>query len=74
MANVIPKERSGLKTAKLWSTLKTEALPDCGRFDSPAQAKTELFYYIEIFYNRKRLHSSLDSSISRRVRNHLALT
>ena len=54
-----------------WSTLKTEALPDCGRFDSPAQAKTELFYYIEIFYNRKRLHSSLDYQSPEEFENHL---
>ena len=43
-----------------WSTLKTEALPETGRFASKSNAKTELFYYIEVFYNRKRLHSSLD--------------
>jgi hypothetical protein len=30
------------------------------RFDSLAEAKEELFDYIELFYNQKRRHSSLD--------------
>jgi putative transposase len=30
------------------------------RFESPLDAKTKLFEYIEIFYNQERLHSSLD--------------
>ena len=40
-----------------FSTLKFE-LGD--RFSSRAAARTELFDYIEVFYNRRRLHSSLD--------------
>ena len=43
-----------------WSNLKTEASPEYGCFGSKSHAQTELFYYIEVFYNRKRLHSSLD--------------
>ncbi len=43
-----------------WSTLKTEALPDSGIFQTKQQAKLCLFEYIEIDYNKKRLHSSLD--------------
>ncbi len=43
-----------------WSTLKTEALPDTGIFESKQQAKLCLFEYIEIDYNKKRLHSALD--------------
>ena len=43
-----------------WSTLKTEALPDSGVFQTKQQAKLCLFEYIEIDYNKKRLHSSLD--------------
>ena len=43
-----------------WSTLKTEALPDTGIFQTKQQAKLCLFEYIEIDYNKKRLHSSLD--------------
>lgn len=40
-----------------FSTLKQE----CGeQFQSFAEAKAELFDYIEIFYNQKRRHSSLD--------------
>ena len=40
-----------------FSTLKAELGE---RFESFAQAKTELFDYIEGFYNQKRRHSSLD--------------
>ena len=29
------------------------------RYDTIDEVKRDLFYYIEIFYNRKRLHSSL---------------
>ena len=43
-----------------WSTLKTEALPETGIFQTKQQAKLCLFEYIEIDYNKKRLHSSLD--------------
>jgi putative transposase len=39
-----------------FGTLKTELSED---FESPAAAKRELFDYIEVFYNRKRMHSSL---------------
>lgn len=41
-----------------YSTLKTEWLRD-RRFLSRAQARSSLFAYLELFYNRKRLHSSL---------------
>ena len=44
-----------------WATVKTECF-DNFRNGIPAtrqQAKQELFSYIEVFYNRKRLHSSL---------------
>jgi putative transposase len=39
------------------STLKSELGE---RFESPADAKEKLFDYIEVFYNRVRMHSSLD--------------
>jgi len=39
-----------------FSTLKSELGE---RFANPAEAEHELFDYIEIFYNRKRRHSSL---------------
>jgi putative transposase len=42
-----------------WSTLKLE-LVYRGSFPTRAQARTEIFDYIEVFYNRKRAHSSLD--------------
>jgi transposase InsO family protein len=41
-----------------WSTLKTE-LVHHERYATREQAKQSIFEYIEVFYNRKRLHSSL---------------
>jgi putative transposase len=41
-----------------WSTLKYELVYH-HRFNSLAQARTAIFNYIETFYNRTRLHSSL---------------
>jgi putative transposase len=43
-----------------FATLKTEAMPATGGFDSPEHAYLTLFDYIEIFYNRERRHSSLN--------------
>jgi len=40
-----------------FATLKTECA--VGQFDSHAQARTTIFEYIEVWYNRQRLHSSL---------------
>lgn len=42
-----------------WSTLKSELFPQKGVFESLATARVHLFEYIEIYYNRKRRHSSL---------------
>jgi putative transposase len=39
------------------STLKSELRE---HFDGPADAKTKLFDYIEVFYNQTRMHSSID--------------
>jgi transposase InsO family protein len=39
-----------------FSTLKSERGE---RFESPAETKTELFDYIEVFYNQQRRHSAL---------------
>jgi putative transposase len=41
-----------------WSTLKYELVYH-HRFSSFAQARTAIFDYVETFYNRIRLHSSL---------------
>jgi transposase InsO family protein len=41
-----------------WSTLKNE-LVHRRRFATRAQACAELFEWIEVFYNRQRLHSAL---------------
>ncbi len=42
-----------------WSTLKLE-LVYRRDFATRAQARTEIFDYIETFYNRQRAHSALD--------------
>lgn len=42
-----------------WSTLKFE-LVYRREFTSHLQARTEIFDYIEVFYNRQRMHSSLN--------------
>jgi putative transposase len=41
-----------------FSTLKAE-LDGYGQYETREQAQTELFEYIEVFYNRQRQHSSL---------------
>jgi len=45
-----------------WATVKTECFDNfrCGLPQTKAQAITALFHYIELFYNRERLHSALD--------------
>lgn len=42
-----------------WATLKRELTDDI-EWQSIAELETALFEYIEVYYNRKRLHSSLD--------------
>ena len=42
-----------------FSTLKTECFPDNQVFSSRAQARCEIFEYIEVYYNNRRLHSAL---------------
>jgi putative transposase len=42
-----------------WSTLKTELIHRETFADLP-EAKSAIFEYIEVFYNRQRLHSALD--------------
>ena len=42
-----------------FSTLKNELIRG-RRFESPSQAKSAIFDYIEVFYNRQRLHQSLN--------------
>lgn len=41
-----------------WATLKSELIRD-RVFASRAEAKSEIFWYIEVFYNRQRLHGAL---------------
>jgi transposase InsO family protein len=42
-----------------FATVKLEVMPD-GIFASRQQARRALFDYIEVFYNRQRLHSGID--------------
>ena len=42
-----------------FSTLKTECFPDNQVFASRAQARREIFEYIEVYYNNQRMHSAL---------------
>lgn len=46
-------------TESFFSTLKKELIYQTN-FETKQQAATEIFEFIEIFYNRKRLHSALD--------------
>ena len=43
-----------------FSSRKTECFPLSNCFVSKAQARREIFEYIEIYYNNQRLHSALD--------------
>lgn len=45
-------------TESFFATLKVECVRD-QRYASPAEAKQDIFRYIEVFYNRCRLHSTL---------------
>ena len=41
-----------------FGTLKSEWVHHC-KYETRQEARTDLFYYIEAFYNRRRLHSAL---------------
>ena len=41
-----------------WATLKTE-LVHHEQYGTREEARQSLFEYVEVFYNRKRIHSSL---------------
>ena len=45
-----------------WATVKTECFDNfrSGIPETKAHAIGSLFHYIELFYNRERLHSALD--------------
>ncbi|MFW5708875.1 MAG: integrase core domain-containing protein [Chloroflexota bacterium] len=45
-----------------FATVKLEAVPE-GIFASRQQARMALFDYIEVFYNRQRLHSGINYAI-----------
>ena len=47
------------KAEAFFSTLKGECFPESQVFDTKAGARREIFEYIEIYYNNRRLHSAL---------------
>ena len=47
-----------------YRTLKRELVQDAG-YDNPEQARQDIFKYIELYYNTKRLHSAIKASVSR---------
>ena len=52
-----------------FSRLKAELLED-GAFDSLEDARTEIFEYIEMYYNTQRKHSSLNYKSPLEYENH----
>jgi putative transposase len=54
-----------------FATLKAECVT--APFESHAQARTAIFEYIEVWYNRQRLHSSLGYLSPEEFEKHLAL-
>ena len=42
-----------------WSTLKTELLPNGGAFTSLEEARMDVAYYLETYFNPDRRHSAL---------------
>lgn len=46
------------KMESCWATLKSELIQD-RIFSSRAEARSEIFWHIEVFYNRTRLHGAL---------------
>ena len=47
------------KAEAFFSTLKSECFPPNQLFGSKALARREIFEYIEVYYNNRRLHSAL---------------
>src|ERR1700751_2271744 len=47
------------KAETFFSTLKTECFPDNQVFASRTEARREIFEYMEVYYNSRRLHSTL---------------
>ena len=48
------------KAEAFFSSFKAECLPPDCVFATKAEARREIFEYLEIYYNKKRLHSSLN--------------
>jgi len=45
-----------------FASFKNEALPHNGQFETHRAASLAVFDYIECFYNRRRLHTSLGAT------------
>jgi hypothetical protein len=54
------------KAEAFFSTLKTECFPPNQLFGSKALARREIFEYIEVYYNNRRLHSAQGYQTPRR--------
>ena len=52
-----------------FSTLKTDCFPDNQVFTSQAEARREIFEYMELYYNSRRLHSALGYQTPRQYKN-----
>jgi putative transposase len=57
------------KAEAFFSSLKTECFPLSNCFESKAQARSTIFEYIEVYYNRQRLHSALGYQSPRQYEN-----
>lgn len=54
---------AGTVAESFFATLKTE-LCNHQRFATRAEARQAIFEYIEVFYNRKGLHSSVEGNLA----------
>ncbi len=53
-----PRESSSPRSGRSTSTLRTEHVHQA-RFRTRAEARAAVFAYVEVFYDRQRLHSAL---------------
>lgn len=51
-------ERAAAMIERFWASLKKELIYQC-HFKTRAEARSAIFEYIEVYYKRERLHSSL---------------
>lgn len=51
--------RTPPREPSFWSSIKTELLPEGLEHETRAEVRRVVFEYVEAYYNRERLHSSL---------------